>query len=217
MSEQREQAVAYIKECLSHNVPEADIRAVLTENHFSAAIIDEAFAATRGTPRPAALVPPKGMFKRRIGRLGFFLGGAYLAVPVVPLYIVILIIAMLFPNQHLPTVATGAVLFFVLGIYITACVVTASLYVRRLHDMGLSGKLAFLALVPYVAVLLEFLELSQGHSDEAALLALVPLLGTIFYLYLQFAPGNKTANKYGPSVETLNFWVVLGFKKPRGQ
>ena len=42
----------------------------------------------------------------------------------------------------------------------------------------------------------------------------VGLSGAVLILYLLFARGKEGVNQYGPPVRSLNFLVVLGFKKP---
>ena len=137
--------------------------------------------------------PPKlGMFERRIGRLGFFLGIVYwAAILFIPIILQLLIRAVsrgsLSPNALTSLLNIISILSGIAGVILFIPIVI-SLYVRRLHDLDQSGLLTFLWLVPIV--------------------------NFIFYLYLQFAPGNKNLNQYGPPIPSLNYWVVIGIKKP---
>lgn len=135
-----------------------------------------------------------GMFQRRIGRLGFLLGQVYIALF---FFVPILIYAVI--NFTTSTVEGGSggsnpilnIILFLWGAVglIFLIPVIVSIYVRRLHDIGQTGLLTLLAFIPFASI--------------------------IFYLYLQFVPGNESANQYGPRVNDNRPLVALGLAKPR--
>lgn len=135
-----------------------------------------------------------GMFERRIGRLGFLLGIGYWAVIlIVPVLLHLIVRPTLNGNSpaspgHITTIVNIiSILFGAVGIILFLPVVI-SLYVRRLHDVNQSGLLTLLVLVPFIDLLL--------------------------FLYLLFAPGTQGPNKYGEPINSYNYWVVTGLKKP---
>lgn len=136
----------------------------------------------------------RGMFDRRIGRLGYFLGFVYLFVPTIILFLLVFILIPLtngrgFGEESLATTILNTGLFLFGMAYIILLIpVTISLYVRRLHDLN--------------------------KSWVWLLLMLVPLADLFFGFYLLLAPGDKQANQYGEPVTSLGFLTVLGFKKP---
>lgn len=80
----------------------------------------------------------KGLFSRRIGRLGFFLGILYWIL--LPLIVVFVEAA----NRNISTIAIRAVIniaCLILLLLVTVWVIPLfiSLYVRRLHDLNMSG------------------------------------------------------------------------------
>lgn len=136
-----------------------------------------------------------GMFERRIGRLGFFLGQIYMLLWfIIPLLAYALINYSAStsgnsdPAASMPLVNVAFFIIAAVGV-ILILPVTISLYIRRLHDLGLSGWLTLLEFVPVV---------NLGLS-----------------LYLLFAPGNEGANQYGPAVNDNRPLVALGLSKPR--
>ncbi|HEY4964518.1 MAG TPA: DUF805 domain-containing protein [Candidatus Saccharimonadales bacterium] len=183
--------------------------------------------------------PNLGMFGRRIGRSGFLLGCIYIILPlIIVVFLQIVghfmlnstaansnIIApssnSLSPSDKSNTFSKTTVfnsssansdtasslpqnssnsylkLTDILSIIVGAITlilfipVSISLYVRRFHDLNQSGLLTFLTLIPF--------------------------LGTLVFIYLLFAPGNTSQNKYGLPINSNNFWVVLGFKRPNIQ
>lgn len=58
------------------------------------------------------------------------------------------------------------------------------MFIRRLHDLNMSAWFI--------------------------LLNLVPILGTLFYLFIICAPGNKEGNKFGPYEETAGWEKAIG-------
>lgn len=129
----------------------------------------------------------QGMFSRRIGRLGFLLGFVYWIL------LSLVMLAIVFMDSRISVAGVRGVanlisglLLILIGIYSLPLFI--SLYVRRLHDLNKSGLLS--------------------------LLVLVPLVNLLLLLYLYFAPGTDENNMHGDSVDSLNMWVILGFKKP---
>lgn len=146
------------------------------------------------TPQDAPQFQSAGMFQRRIGRLGFFLGQVYsmlfFIVPVLLYAVLSFTTSTVDGGAGVSNPVINIVLFLwgAVGLLLLFPVIV-SLYVRRLHDIGQSGPLALLALVPFVSL--------------------------IFYLYLQFAPGHAEPNQYGPRVTDNRPLVALGIAKPR--
>ena len=129
----------------------------------------------------------KGMFGRRIGRLGFLL--SFIIWVLLPL--VVVFIEAFNRNINITGirgVVNIACLILLGAILIWSIPLFVSLYVRRLHDLNMSGLYA--------------------------LLILVPIVNLILLLYLLFAPGKDKKNMYGKPVDSLNIMVMLGFKKP---
>lgn len=124
------------------------------------------------------------MFKRRINRIGFLLGGIYL-LPLLILSFVFDIISAAHSSAAFRVLDVVSILISIMG-FIAAFPINISLLMRRLHDVGLSGAFS--------------------------LFIFVPLAGAVLVLYLLFARGKKETNQYGPPVQSLNFLVVLGFK-----
>ena len=82
--------------------------------------------------------------------------------------------------------AASIIMMLVLGliIYVPGIAIAIIMMKRRLNDLDLTGWLS--------------------------LLMFVPLLNLVFALYLLFAPGTKTTNKYGPRPVKNSVWVILG-------
>jgi len=149
-------------------------------------------------PQPAQpwSQPPLGMFERRTGRLAFFLGLIYALAPLIIVVLLQLVVRFAQTGSNGATINPN-VIFAIVNIIsllvgmasvVLIILVGISVYVRRLHDINQSGLLTLLLLVPFVNLLL--------------------------FLYLLFAPGTQGANKYGNPVNSYNYWVVTGFKKP---
>ena len=69
--------------------------------------------------------------------------------------------------------------------------IMSGLHIRRLHDLGYDGF--------------------------ASLLAFVPLVNIGYLLWLLFAPGNHTKNRYGPADDEGNaLKKILGVQKTYG-
>jgi uncharacterized membrane protein YhaH (DUF805 family) len=138
----------------------------------------------------------EGMFQRRMGRLAFLLSIIYALAPLIIVALLQLVIHFALASSNgvntNPNALSAIVNIISLLIGIVSVVllipIYISAYVRRLHDVNQSGLLTFLILVPFVNLLL--------------------------FLYLLFAPGTQGANKYGNPVNSYNYWVVIGLKKP---
>ena len=178
------------------NPPVQPVAAVSTNETSQNTVIEppiqqNPFAA----PQPTTPVETdRGMFDRRIGRLGYLLGFFYLFVPVILLFILLFILTPLvggrgFGEENVVTTVLNIITFIVGAVFIVLFIpVVISLYVRRLHDLN--------------------------KSWVWILLTLVPVVDFFFGLYLLFAPGDKEANQYGEPIASLDFLTVLGFKKP---
>lgn len=153
-------------------------------------------------PQPAMLEqspePSKfaGMFKRRIGRMGFFLGFVYwnllLLVPVVGIAVLIVSMNGGVPPSIVDFYASPAAngLTILAGVVaLLSLPISISLYVRRLHDIGQSGWWSILSLISPI--------------------------NFFFMLYLLFAKGSSEENQFGKPVNSHSFLGVLGFGKPR--
>ncbi len=85
------------------------------------------------------------------------------------------------------------------------------LFVRRLHDLGLSGWFWPLALLPFVGAIFNLIALfvwrlrGVGLSGWFWLLALVPFVGAIFVLIVGLSPSENKDNRFGkkPSVREI--------------
>lgn len=109
-------------------------------------------------------------FDGRIGRLRYWayaMGWGMLAMPVFFLFAI-----MGATTGSLGTSLAGSIIGMVIGA-VAYLVIAIMLARRRLADLGQTGWLAVLVVIPYVCIL--------------------------FSLYLLFAPGNTDANEYGPA------------------
>lgn len=154
----------------------------------------QALSATPVAPQVDPRYHGAGMFQRRIGRLGFFLGHVYILLFFVAP--ILLYAAVSFATNSIEGGSGGSnpilnIILFLWGAVglIFLIPVIVSIYVRRLHDIGQTGLLTLLAFIPFASI--------------------------IFYLYLQFVPGNESANQYGPRVNDNRPLVALGLAKPR--
>lgn len=145
-------------------------------------------AVAAESPEPADEGFIQGMFGRRIGRLGLLLGSLYFLAVIA----VLGLIAGVFQVIDVDVVSQLGFLLMVLIIvvcYLVYLPIAISLTVRRLHDLGKTGWLVLLGLVP------------------------VANLGLA--IYTLFFPGEPGANQYGDPVHDNRLAVVLGFKAPR--
>jgi uncharacterized membrane protein YhaH (DUF805 family) len=140
-----------------------------------------------------------GMFERRTGRLAFLLGIIYAMAPLIIVALLQMVVHFALASSNdgtTGTTGTNALLAIVniisllVGIVSVILIIPVSIscYVRRLHDVNQSGLLTLLTFVQFVNLLL--------------------------FLYLLFAPGTPGANKYGNPINSYNYWVVIGLKKP---
>lgn len=84
--------------------------------------------------------------------------------------------------------------FFLIFIYIPFSLVSLSLNVRRLHDMGASGWLAVL-----------FVALFYVTPNLITFLILGILISVIMFIF----PGNKDENEYGKRIQSFNINHLL--------
>ena len=161
----------------------------------------------QAVPTPEAFVQPQlapeptqsnfsGMFSRRIGRMGFFLGFVYWdLVLLVPVGAAAALIVML--NGGVPgslvdfygSPAANLLAYLFGAVVLLSLPISLSLYIRRLHDLGQSGWWSILSLISPI--------------------------NFFFMLYLLFAKGPQEENQYGKPVKSHAFLAVLGFGKPR--
>ncbi len=123
--------------------------------------------------------------KQRIGRLRWLVYGAGAQVGMtivltVAVAIFILVFGINEGDLRMSFVTMIIGLLFYLGSFILAVLYNN----RRLHDVGKSGWLN--------------------------LLILVPVLNLLFILYLLFAPGDKQSNRFGsqPSPNSIPLWIA---------
>ena len=131
-----------------------------------------------------------GMFDRRINRIGFLLGFIYSLVPFFVASILELSTRSInLSTSFLASAVNGIAVILGLISIIVFIPISISLFMRRLHDINKSGGYAFLLLVP--------------------------IIGQLLFLFLVFVPGNKQSNIFGMPVHSSNYWVTIGFKKPK--
>jgi uncharacterized membrane protein YhaH (DUF805 family) len=127
----------------------------------------------------------------RMGRLAYLVWYGYFLLTMAGLIAVMFALALI---QHTITTGfiTGAIsVISILAVMACFCLMAYSAVlagIRRLHDVNRSGYWYFLALVPVIA--------------------------TVFALYLFFAPGVEQPNEYGSPLKGYRFFEVLGFKRP---
>ncbi len=140
--------------------------------------------------------PNLGMFKRRMGRLAFLLSIVYILAPFLIVALLQFVVHFALassnsgntnPNSLSAIINIISLLIGIVGVVLLIPVFISS-YVRRLHDVNQSGLLV--------------------------LLIFVPLANLILFLFLLFVPGTAGANEYGNPVDSYNYWVVMGLKKP---
>lgn len=116
------------------------------------------------------------MYSGRIDRVGFFAGSAFLLLPLLlPLALYYTFIGMVGTNGADASIAdsvTKLVLFFVWAVWLLLLPIYFGLMIRRLHDIGMSGWLSLLHLVPFTNIVL--------------------------YVMLLLVPGSAGSNHYGP-------------------
>jgi uncharacterized membrane protein YhaH (DUF805 family) len=122
-------------------------------------------------------------FDGRLARLPFFIRGVYLSIAVIVVFVV-----------AIPLFAAGGIWWWLGMLAVVAALVLegvgeASLIVRRLHDLGLSGYHA----IWVGAAEAGWLVLSYG-PPRVIFLGL-PLAAIC--LWLLFWPGNRDANRFG--------------------
>ncbi len=123
-------------------------------------------------------------FDGRLARLPFFIRGVYLGIAAILIFF-----------ASIPLFSSGSRAGWWLGAVLVIAAVaalglgTASLMVRRLHDLGLSGLHA----IWVGAAQIGWYAISNAPAYAQALA--LPLFGVV--LWLQFYPGNAGANRFG--------------------
>jgi uncharacterized membrane protein YhaH (DUF805 family) len=129
----------------------------------------------------------------RLSRLGFIFGFVYYLCIVVGALILFALAGSFLLSILSPHASQDAFIEPIVGMVIVCYLVTIlweiSLYVRRLHDVGRPGWLAFLGFVPFANI--------------------------IFFIYLLVAPGSADANDYGPPMLSHSFRAVTLLKRHR--
>ena len=122
-----------------------------------------------------------GFFGGRLGRLGFLMALVYVLIYFI--LTVILVIA----GHGSPIINILVLLMGMIGV-LAVLPITISTHIRRWHDLGQSGWLILLGLLPFVG-----------------------LLTTVLLLVL---PGTSGPNKYGAThPKSLSPKVIFGFSK----
>jgi len=123
------------------------------------------------TPQPTAQPQTQGMFSGRLNRIGYFLGGLYLIIPL----LIVLGIQFLIRGSALSASSRGGIniISVLVGLVAVILIIPAglSLGIRRWHDLNQSGWLVLLNLIPFVSI--------------------------ITGIMLLFVPGTKGPNTYG--------------------
>lgn len=130
------------------------------------------------------------MFTGRLDRIGFLLGIVYTFLPMVIAIILYAVINFAlsttdsFESTNVFRSITNVVLFlFGFANLILIIPATIGIYVRRWHDLGLTGWLTLLGFVPYA--------------------------GVIPFLILLLAPGQAKSNQYGKASSPRGFMAVV--------
>ncbi len=111
-------------------------------------------------------------FDGRVGRLWYFLLNLFISIGMFTLFLIPFFIV-----QQVGESSTLVILLMlpILLIIIAGAWTSFCIAGKRLHDLG--------------------------HSGIWVLLGFVPLIGTVYYLYILFAPGQDGENEYGPQVD----------------
>ncbi|WP_018690851.1 DUF805 domain-containing protein [Algicola sagamiensis] len=142
----------------------------------------EASVLSQVSPVGVAIKPSFFGFSGRLNRIRFFLFGmAYLFLFAAVMVPVIALFSTSTQDPSGPAIAIFIVLYiaFVIGYF--------SLCIRRCHDLG--------------------------HSGWMSLLLIIPVLGTFFYFYLMLAKGQRNENDWGqpptpsPTWQKVITWV----------
>jgi uncharacterized membrane protein YhaH (DUF805 family) len=129
------------------------------------------------------------MFPGRIGRLGFFVGGIYLYIPLI--FIIIGYASVNYFAGGINNIPVAPwIVFFIGAIWTIAYfLIGLDLVMRRLHDMNQSGWWAIFLLLPPA--------------------------NTVLGIVLLFIPGTNGPNRYGMPVKGLAVAKVLFHKYPQ--
>ncbi|MEM7363107.1 MAG: DUF805 domain-containing protein [Pseudomonadota bacterium] len=118
---------------------------------------------------------PKG----RIGRVKYLgLGLALWLVTALAILVVGMVVGMLAPGEE---AVEGIITWIVMLLYIPMFVFAFIFMIKRLHDLGFSGWLSALIIIP--------------------------LINFILALFVLLWPGNKGSNKFGPPPRPGNKWL----------
>lgn len=131
------------------------------------------------------------MFSGRIGRLGFLLGHIYVNVPFIVIILVYALVNALVGDMPDNALRMGAnIVLFLIGLVwiLLSWIVSIDLAVRRWHDLGQTGWLVLLSLLPVVNLIVILVQL--------------------------IVPGNPGPNRYGVQVSGLGVMQVLFHKYP---
>ena len=180
----------YVDAQRTKGVPDDKIHQSLLTSGWTEEIAQQIMTVTPQTSVPAA-VPPSvigaspaeehGLYKGRIGRLGYLAAAVYVA-----LYFIIAI-GIGFIGRGSRVMNIVAILMGVVGV-VAILLLSISLNVRRWHDIGQSGWLT--------------------------LLSLIPAVGGIVFIVLLLIPGNDGPNQYGPRpAKSFSPKVIFGFSK----
>jgi uncharacterized membrane protein YhaH (DUF805 family) len=129
-------------------------------------------ASPAGQLEPPAEPQPQGMFSGRLNRIGYFLGGIYL---IIPLLILVGLQLSIHGSALSSSSRIGVNLISVLvGLAVVILIIPAgiSLGIRRWHDLNQSGWFVLLGFIPFI--------------------------NCITAIILLFVPGTKGPNTYGP-------------------
>jgi len=147
-----------------------------TSNPYQAPNADVGSASTE--PYQPKIFTAQG----RIGRLRYLAYGFLSYLLLIPIFIVIGVVAAILGDGATEVVE---ILGGIIGVvaYIALFVYSFMLYKRRFNDLGQSGWLS--------------------------LLLLVPIVNIVVWLFLLFAPGKPMTNQYGQPPSKNPVWVII--------
>ena len=134
---------------------------------------------------PATYQPKIFTTQGRIGRLRYLAYGLASGLILIPVVMVAALIPALFSSDAGSDPTSSTIFIILVGLaYVFYLFFSFVFAKRRFNDMDQSGWLC--------------------------ILIIVPLLNLIAALFLIFAPGTKTANKFGPAPAPNTTWVKIG-------
>jgi uncharacterized membrane protein YhaH (DUF805 family) len=147
------------------------------------------------------------LFSGRLNRAGNILGGVFLIFVIMVLSAVSFVPLLIFVNIQIAIAVFLPLVFIVLTFF------TASLNIRRLHDLNKSGYLYLILLPGYILSLLNIIvTILLSFNYAASTFSLINIIDNTLFLgiyriysyvsfffgiYLIFWPGTKGDNKYG--------------------